>query len=392
MKRDEFAHGWQLRHLCAMLTALAVLLLPFSAWGETLEAYARDRFRERRITGGGVVIARDGEVLFSYAYGYRDGLKSNRATLDTCYQAASVTKLVSAIGLLQLLEDYDIPLDTPVKEIVGFPVVNPAFPEVDITIRQVLSHTSSFVQNQHLIPSWETLPAENSYFSAKAAPGTAYVYSNMNGGLIGAMIEAISGQSVNTYMQAHVFAPLEINAAYHPALLPDQTDISSKLRKDGTSYCSAAKSVRSIDAYHDACDPRANTNITSGSLWISPNGLARIGMLLENGGALDGVRILTEETVAMMMADQHTIAGSSVAAPSPYGLCLNRIEGMPGGTWYGHQGVWQGLTSNVYFQPDTGLCVAVIANGYRANKKDGVATIARAFMEKAQEFTGLAGE
>ena len=56
MKRDEFAHGWKLRHLCAMLTALAVLLLPFSAWGETLEAYARDRFQERHITGGGVVV------------------------------------------------------------------------------------------------------------------------------------------------------------------------------------------------------------------------------------------------------------------------------------------------------------------------------------------------
>ena len=87
-----------------------------------------------------------------------------------------------------------------------------------------------------------------------------------------------------------------------------------------------------------------------------------------------------------MMAEQHLIAGSSVKAESPYGLCLNRVEGLPGGTWYGHQGRWQGLSSNAYFQPDTGLCVVVFANGYSAKTVDGVVSIALAFMEKAQEF------
>lgn len=375
-----------LRRYVAFLTALMMLLHPFAACGEDMDEYAKARFRARKIVGGGVVIARDGKILYGYDYGYRNGTRSQPATLDTCFQSASVTKMVSAIGLLQLLEDYDIPLDTPVKDIVGFPVVNPAFPEADITIRQVLSHTSSFVQNQHLTPDWESLPVENSYFSAEHAPGTVYAYSNMNGGLIGAMIEAISGKSVNTYMQKHIFVPLKINAAYHAGLLPDRVNISSKMRKDGTSYCSAEKELKSIGQYDDSCLPREHTDITSGSLWISPNGLIRIVMMLENGGELDGVRILTEETVRVMMQDQSTIEGSSVAGSGPYGLCLARIEGMPGGTWYGHQGTWQGLTANAYFQPDTGLCVAVIANGYDANKKDGVTTIARAFMEKAQEF------
>ena len=206
------------------------------------------------------------------------------------------------------------------------------------------------------------------------------------GGLIGAMIEALSGQSVNSYMQAHVFGPLGINAAYHAALLPDQSDISAKLQKNGRIYRSAAKELETFSEYDDSCNPRAHTNITSGGLYISPNGLIRIVMMLENGGELNGVRILRAETIRTMMQPQHTISGSSVKADSPYGLCLHRVEGMPGGTWYGHQGRWQGLSCNAYFQPDTGLSVAVIANGYNAQAIDGVVSIARAFMEKAQEF------
>lgn len=373
---------WVLLIVCCLSIACAEEAASPSA----LDEYAVARFRERNIVGGAVIIARDGEILYSYDYGYKKAARRDEVTLDTCFHAASVTKMVSAIGLLQLLEDHNIPIDTPVKDITGIPVVNPAFPDQPITIRQVLSHTSSFVQNHYLTPNWVALKLINSYFSAENAPGTAYAYANMNGGLIGAMIEAISGKSVNTYMQEHIFAPLKINAAYHAALLPDPTDVSAKLKKNGKNYRTAEAEFKTFKDYDDSCLPAEHTDITSGSLYISVNGLIRIAMLLENGGELDGVRILTEDTVQLMMTPQHLIEGSSVTGESPYGLCVTKVENMPGGTWYGHQGMWQGLTSNAYFQPDTGLCVAVIANGYNANKKDGVATIARAFMEKAQEF------
>ena len=357
-----------------------------------LDAYTVARFRARDVVGGAVIIARDGEILYSYDYGHKNASRTWPVTLDTCFHAASVTKMVSAIGLMHLLEEKAIPLDTPVKDVVGFPVVNPAFPEEDITIRQVLSHTSSIRETQYLKPNWESLRVENSYFSRKKAPGTAYEYSNLNGGLIGAMIEALSGKSVNTYMQETVFAPLGINAAYHAALLPDQSDISAKMKKDGTIYRSAAKELLTFDEYDDSVNPREHTNITSGGLYISPNGLIRIVMLLENGGELEGVRLLRGETVQMMMAQQHLVPGSSVRAESPYGLCISRVEGMSGGAWYGHQGRWQGLSSNAYFQPDTGLCVVVFANGYSARTQDGVVSIARAFMEKAQELLPAGAE
>lgn len=359
---------------------------PTPTFEERIDMYVADRFRARSVIGGAVIIAKDGEILYSYDYGYKTNSRRETVTLDSCYRIASVTKLVSAVGLMQLIEEKGIDLDTPVKDIVGFPVVNPAFPEDTITIRQVMSHTSSFVQTQYYHPTWETLKVNNKYFSQTVRPGTEYAYSNLNGGLFGAMIEALSGQSVNTYMQENVFGPLGINAAYHCALLKDQSDIAPQLGKNGKISKGISIAMREINEYDNTCNPRENTDKTSGGLYISANGLIRIISMLQRGGELDGVRILQPETVKLMMQDQHTIAGSSVKAESPYGLAMYRVKGMPGGTWYGHQGMMHGLTSNIYFQPDTGLSIAVIANGYSSEQVDHIVSIARVMMEKAQEF------
>ncbi len=385
-----------------LLTLLLALLLALTAaqaeesalptpsarevWLADFHDYMHDRFSVRDIVGGAFIIALDGRVVYSQPYGHTTKNRRTEITLDTCFRIASVTKLVSAVGLMQLIETKGIPLDTPISDVLGYRVFNPAFPEEAITIRQVLSHTSSIEPVNTYHPNWEKLAVKNKYFSAKYKPGTRYAYSNLNGGLIGALIEALSGQSVNTYMQAHVFGPLGINAAYHAALLPDQSQIAQKLNKNGSISATNKAVLATFRDYNDTCDPRQNTDLTVGGLYISANGLIRIIAMLQQGGVLDGVRILKEETVQLMMQDQQLISGSSVLCESEYGLGMARVYGMPGGTWYGHQGKYLGLSSNIYFQPDTGLSVAVIANGYSSKNEDGVATIARVVMEKAQEF------
>ncbi len=362
---------------------------PEPSWEELLDQYAHDRFKGRKVVGGALAIARDGKLLYSTTYGYRNAGKSQPVTLDTHFRIASVTKLISAVGLMQLLEKKNISLETPVQEILGFRVFNPAFPDAKITIRQVLSHTSSLEQTQYYFKNWETMTVYAPYFSDEHAPGTHYIYSNMNGGLIGAMIEAISGQSVNTYMQQNVFGPLGIDAAYHPGLLEVTSNLAARLDKQGRNVLSAARALESFSEYEDTCSPIDHTDRTAGGLFINARGMIRIISMLQRGGELDGVRILQPETVALMMQDQRKVSGSSVKAESEYGLSMAAVYGMPGGTWYGHQGRMDGLTSNIYFQPETGLSIAVIANGYNAQTVDGVASIARVFMEKAQELLVL---
>ncbi len=375
-----------MRKIVACLLVLMMITAGFAAQAEDMARFTRDKFAGRKVVGGAVVIALNGEVVYAESYGFKDSRQSQPVTLNTCFRAASVTKLVSAIGLLQLMEKKGLSLDTKVTDIVGFRVENPSFPDVPVTVRQVLSHTTSIPSTNYYFPSWDTMGVGTPYFSQTYAPGEKYEYSNLNGGLIGAMIEALSGQSLNTYMQENVFAPLGVNAAYQAALLPDTTDIADRLNKDGTLHRTVSRALKDIESYNDTCDPRRNTDKSVGSLYISINGLIRIIAMLEGGGELDGVRILSEETVHTMMLDQDTIPGSTVHCKGRYGLCLDRVKNMPGGTWYGHQGRLNGLSANIYFQPDTGLSIAVIANGYTAYTQDEVVSIARAFMEKAQEF------
>lgn len=341
----------------------------------------------RRIVGGAVVIAKDGKGLLRCGYGHLTSSGTAEFTPETQLRIASVTKMVTAIGLMQLLEEKGLSLETPVKDIVGFPVVNPAFKDTPLTVRQVMSHTSSFLSISQYRPNWEHLLHENKYFDEYHAPGTRYEYSNMNGGLVGAMIEALSGQSLNTYMQEKVFAPLGIEAAYHAALLPDPSRLAPRLNRDGSIYRTVSKEIGSFAAeYSDTCDPRNNIGNSVGGLNITADGLCRILCLLEQGGELDGVRILSEAGVAMMIADQRTVKDSSVYCKSPYGLCVYRATDVTKNTWYGHQGMLYGVTCDAFFQPETGLCVAILANGYDSINQNGIVTLARVIMEKAEEI------
>lgn len=377
------------RTLVCLTAALIAVLLPFAALSavpEDMDSFSERCFKARRVVGGAVVIARNGKTLYSYAYGCKDARKTQAVTADTCFRIASVTKLVSAVGLMQLFERGRFSLDAPLSEALPFPVFNPACPDDVITARQVLSHTTGFKQIYHYQPDWENLKTTNQYFAKNTHPGKQYLYSNMNGGLIGALIEALSGQSVNAYMTQNVFSPLGINAAYNAGLLANRTDVSAQLNKSGGNVITAQKAIASLESYDDTCAPREHIEYTVGGLFISANGLSRFISMLQMNGELDGQRILAADSIRLMEADQDKIDGSSVSCPGTYGLGMARVTGLPGGVWYGHQRRKEGLSANAYYQKETGLTVVVIANGYTYQSIDDVVTIARAFMEKAEEF------
>ena len=84
------------------------------------------------------------------------------------------------------------------------------------------------------------------------------------------------------------------------------------------------------------------------------------------GGELDGVRILNTDTVALMEADQPGLTESR------YGPGTVRLTQFDRGTWYGHQGRYSGLSSNIYYQRETGITMALIMNGYDQKLEDNV--------------------
>lgn len=364
------------------------------SWPPLDEGYVPDPEKEARLAelfkasgakSGAFIITRRGQPLVLYAAGYRDTHK-NPADPDTAYHIASVTKMVTAIGLMRLVEDGLLDLDDDISHYLPMRVSNPACPEVPITMRQVLSHTSTLKQSSRYKPDWEHLTVSNDVFYKNLLPGEKYYYANLNGGLAGAMIEAVSGLSVNTYMKLAVFGPLGIDAAYSPNLLTDQENIGALMTKKGKVTSNPSRQVKLAQGYDDTCDPAVHTDRTAGALYISAAGLSRLMTMMVLGGEVGGVRILKEETIRLMEADQASLPDSSVTGESPYGLFVTHYS-FGGPVWYGHQGRFNGLTSDAFYQPQTGLTFVMVVNGYGGKSNDGLANLARNLMTWIDSWT-----
>ena len=120
-----------------------------------------------------------------------------------------------------------------------------------------------------------------------------------------------------------------------------------------------------------------------GRLFINTASLTRLAQMMLNGGELNGVRILKRDTVALMEADQPGLADSK------YGLSTVRLPQFDRGTWYGHQGRYSGLSSNVYYQRETGITLALVMNGYNYQLEDNVVMPAVTLLRNMEMLDGL---
>lgn len=325
---------------------------------------------------GTVLLSQNGQVFLSWSFG---GVDEN-----TCFRIASITKWVTAIGLMTLYDQGKLDLDRDISNYLGYPVRNPAFPDTPVTTRMLMTHTSSLsadAVNYH--PDWERIGKKgyDPIFNESIEPGTQYVYADYNGGLFGCLIEAISGQSVQNYLNQKVFVPIGLTAAYSPRFLPAGTATRDLLNPDGKIQISVQKDRRR--AYNNKADPRANNGYTVGKLYINAASLTKLAQMMCNGGELNGTRILQADTVRLMESEQKGLAESR------YGLSTVRLQQFDRGTWYGHQGRYSGLTSNIYYQRETGITMAMILNGYEPQLTDNIVQPAFSIltnMEKLEEI------
>ncbi len=325
---------------------------------------------------GTLVLSRNGTVFLKWSFGGVDE--------KTCFRIASVTKWVTAIGLMTLYDQGKLDLDKDISVYLGFKVRNPAFPNTPITARMLLTHTSSLspdASNYH--PDWVRIGRKgyDPIFNESIEPGSRYVYADYNGALYGCLIEAISKQSVQNYLNEKVFKPLGLTAAYSPKFLPAGTATKDLLDPNGKVSISVKKDRNRT--YNNKADPKGNCGYTVGKLYISTESLTRLAQMMYFSGELDGVRILKAETVKLMESDQPLVAESR------YGLSTVRMKQFERGTWYGHQGRYSGLSSNVYYQRETGITVALIMNGYNYLLEDNVVQPAVTLLKNMEKIETL---
>ncbi|NLD33462.1 MAG: serine hydrolase [Clostridiales bacterium] len=365
--------------LCCLMLALPAAHAQQEA-ADPVDAYVDKAFRGSKTVGGSVVILSHGEVVYARDYGYRDQRRRLPVDENTFFKTASVTKMVSGIGLMHLVDEGVLDLDQDISEYFGYKIANGYFPKVPLTLRQLMSHTSSVSEgggyssiHRKVREMLDAKLDRRGNFN-KTAPGSAYKYSNFGAGLAGAIAEAATGKSINAVMQDKVFAPLGMEAAYSASLLSTPENVSSQY-KDGQLHRAAAGQIKKV--YEDTADPEMHFRTTVGDLWIRSRDMARLAALLCGDGSEGDVRILSRQSVLAMRQEQMTL-GKSVTGPSPYGLFVEHNDTLlPDRMVYGHQGMSQGAILNVYFEPDSQFVFVLFSNGGSMQRTNRIGKLAR---------------
>ena len=327
-------------------------------------------FKKRKTVGGMVVAAKDGEIVFSQCYGFANKVGKEPVTEETYFKLASVSKLVTAVSVMKLVENSQLDLDQDIGEILGDPAyhaANPNYPKIALTSRMLMTHTAAINDSAGAFAGMKPLnatlnPKENKKKSGflKVKPGTEYKYSNYGAGIMGCIIEAVTEKRLSDAARELIFDPMGIDAAYDPHLLQDPEKIVSTYNADGSG--NITRSYRLKQKYREEIDLDKDYADSYGGVWIRGEDLCRIGIMLCDMGVIDGRRILEEDTVREMLSSQQGKGGITV--DSPYGLNVERVTNLlKGKMLYGHQGMANGVLCNLYFDPETRFVFALLTNG-----------------------------
>jgi len=357
-----------------------------------------------------VAFDRDG-ITASRTAGLADKATGREVTADDPVRIASISKLVTAIGVMRLVEAGVLDLDADVSGQLGWPLRHPSFPDRPITLRLLLSHRSSLTDaaGYYATPlggELRTILEDRRAWDDAHAPGTYFRYTNLNFPLVAMVMERATGERFDRLMQRLVLRPLRIegcfnwdtcsDAAAARAVVLYDTD-GKPVRDDNHGHKPACPVV--VAEGEAACDLerwRAGANgalfSPQGGLRISANGLARIGQLLLNDGSVDGVRVLQPASVRMLVEPQWTYAPESGmtyeedSGPDRgffcrYGLAVQTLatprEGCrddpfgDGIARVGHSGSAYGLFSGVWVDREAGTGVAYFATGMPGERSGG---------------------
>ena len=189
--------------------------------------------QEKKIPGAVVIVGHNGKIIFRKAYGMRSLEPTReRMTENTIFDMASLTKpLMTATAVMQLYQEGRFRLDDPVSEYL------PAFAangKQDITIRQLLTHYSGLPPDVSLEDTWSGKEEglRRAFASVPMTPaGVQFRYSDINFIVLGALVEKLSGLTLDEYANKYIIAPLRLKhtrflppASWRPLIAPTQYD------------------------------------------------------------------------------------------------------------------------------------------------------------------------
>ncbi len=360
-----------------------------------IDAFIRRKMEEDHIPGvAAAILDREG-IVWENGYGWADIPAREPMTPDTLQNVASISKTFTTTAVMQLREQGLFDLDDDVNEYMPFPVVHPRYPEAPIPIGTLMTHTSSLrdgtVYSRRYIcgdPKITLSVWLREYFTPGGlyydegenfqewAPGERWRYTNVSYGLLGYLVERVSGMTFPEYCRRRIFDRLD---------MPDTAWLVSRIDRSrhavpytwfddgqprGPQWGGLELGVITDDAGADpplvAGGYRANCfynhpNYPDGFLRTSVRQLARYARAYLGGGVFGARRILAASTVREMLTPQLDQAD------------LGQGEWTQGLTWYatrrfggewawGHSGGDPGVNTDLRLLPGRGVGAVAFTN------------------------------
>ena len=389
---------------------ILALLLSVSAMLAANSVHAAEPRAPGPVASVRVAFDRDG-VTDIRAEGLADVATGRKLTAGDPVRIASISKLVTAIGVMRLVEAGKLDLDADVSGYLGWELRNPAFPDTPITLRLLLSHRSSLTDAAGY---WQTplggkisdILADPRAWDDSHAPGQYFRYPNLNFPLVAQVMERATGERFDLLMDRLVLEPLGIEGCFNWANCNEASVARAVVIYDGEGK-PAKDDLHGVrpdcpvnPAEDGSCDLdewRAGDNgglfSPQGGLRISANGLARIGRLLLGEGMFEGVRLLSPESVRALATPLWQYApGQGLTYEEDtsdlgdgffcrYGMAMQTlatpVEGCrddpfgDGVARVGHSGSAYGLQSGLWLDRDAGTGVAWFATGMPGERLGG---------------------
>lgn len=311
--------------------------------------------------GLAAAVVDNGKIIYTNTLGYRNLDTKAPWRKDDVLRIASISKSFVATAILQLVEQGKLSLDADVAELMGMKFRNPKYPEQVITVRMLLSHTSSLSDSNGYF-SFDSLGDKswNSY-----EPGSKYQYCNLGYNTLGAIIEKVSGERFDQYISNHILKPLGVYAHHNVHELdPDKfVNIYTYDRTTGAYNCSDA--YPSIEGKLEEYTMGYSAPVFSptGGMKISVEDLAKVMMMHMNGGTLDGTKILGSESCALMQSE---IVSTNYEGEK-YGMAMLRTNDfLKGHRLVGHDGLALGAHTAMFWHPEEKFGFVVMTNGCNA--------------------------
>jgi CubicO group peptidase (beta-lactamase class C family) len=298
---------------------------------------------KHRIPGLSVALVADHALVFSKGFGHADLENRVPARAETSYRLASISKSITAVAALQLVEKGKLDLDAPVQRYV------PAFPEKSrpITTRQLLGHLSGIrhyrseeekASTRHydaLLPTLDLFKDDPLVHD----PGAKFTYSTYGYNLLGCVIEGASGMKYVDYVRAHVFRPAGMET-----IRPD--DVFALIPHRAQGYRKGPDGELRNSPLMDG-----SNKIPGGGLCASVEDLARFAIAVQKD------QLVGPDTRRLMFTRQKTTDGTETA----YGLGFN-LSAWNGKQEAGHGGAQARVSNLLYMIPEERLAVVLLTN------------------------------